>query len=114
MSGIMSGKLAAIMSGIMSVSMSGKLSAIMSGKLSVVVFHIISIKTLKPHKTNMIELNTQNHEKNYASNEIDWKNIRKNISFYVEDNVWINVRRNDSDNVWDNVLQDLENHTKLK
>ena len=62
----------------------------------------------------MIKLNTQNHEKNYASNEIDWKNIRKNISFYVEDNVWINVRRNDSDNVWDNVLQDLENHTKLK
>ena len=60
----------------------------------------------------MIKLNTQNHEKNYASNEIDWKNIRKNISFYVEDNVWNNVSDNVKNNVSAYVFRDLRNHIK--
>ena len=62
----------------------------------------------------MIELNTRNHEKNYASKGIDWKIIQKNISFYVDDNVWNNVADNVQNNVSAYVFRDLRNHTKLK
>ena len=62
----------------------------------------------------MIELNTQNHAKNNVSNGIDWKNIRKNISFFVEDNVWNNVSDDVKNYVSACVLRDLRNHIKLK
>ena len=78
-------------------------------------------RSQKPHKTKMIELNTEN-----CLNNNVWDNVRTDLYYIVENNVWKNARdkvwdivwnkvfHNVRENVQSNVWRDLNNHTKLK